>query len=115
MTAFHAWKCLTQSGVTHTWDGRVVITSVLQGNAAFDLACHLQAYLIIRPTKDREGMLITPEARLEALLKGPEFAHLHKQKDSMIDRISIISADMTMPGLGMSEEETLRLKMCVFG
>ena len=68
-------------------------------------------YLIIRPSKDRQGLLVTPEARLEGLLRGPEFAYLHKQKDNMTSRISVISADMTMPGFGMSEEESLRVRM----
>ena len=67
--------------------------------------------MIIRPSKDREGKIVSPVRRLEDLLRGPEFALLHKQKENLMDRITVISADMTVPGFGMSEEDTYTLRM----
>ena len=68
-------------------------------------------YVIIRSCKDRQGNYVSPINRLEALLKEPEFALLAKQKESVMSRISIIAADMTIPGFGLSEEEAHNLRM----
>lgn len=72
---------------------------------------YLQVYLVIRASVDRQGCLVSPESRLRAMLRGAEFAHLHKQTNSILARISVISADLTLPGLGLSEEEALQLKL----
>lgn len=66
---------------------------------------------MIRPSKDRQGKYVSPTSRLEQLLKGPEFSLLQKQKERVMSRIAVISADMTEPGFGLTEEEALQLRM----
>ena len=69
----------------------------------------LQVALVIRDSKDRNGKLVKAEDRLQKLLRGPEFQHLHKQMDSILARIQVVSADLATPGFGLSEVERKQL------
>jgi thioester reductase-like protein len=70
----------------------------------------MQVFLVIRPSKDRKNNMISPQDRLKQLLKGPEFALLHSQMESVLSRITVISADLSMPSLGLQQDDFLKLK-----
>ncbi len=67
-------------------------------------------FLVIRPLTDRRGKVTSPEDRLRQMLKGPEFALLHSQMDSVLARCTVIPADLSMPSLGLQQDECLNLK-----
>jgi hypothetical protein len=73
-------------------------------------AAPTQVFVVIRPSTNHNGTVTSPQDRLKQLLKGPEFALLHSQMESVLSRITVIPADLSMPSLGLQQDECLNLK-----
>lgn len=76
--------------------GKVLVQKLLDNCPKLD-----KIYLLIRPKRD-----CLPEDRLRSLLESPIFAEV---PNSSLQKVVAIQGDITLPGLGISEEDEERL------
>jgi len=94
ISQFYTEKCIFITGATG-FMGKVLVHKLLDSCPGLD-----KLYLLIRPKKDVE-----PQLRLEKIFEGPLFKQLKEVNPSCLKNVVAIPGDVTLPRLGMSNED----------
>ena len=91
---FYDGKCIFITGVTG-FMGKVLLHKLLDSCPTFE-----GIYVLIRPKRDE-----LPHVRLEKLYDSPLFKNLKETNASSFKKVFAISGDITLPRLGMSDDD----------
>ena len=94
ISQFYDGKCLFVTGVTG-FMGKVLLHKLLDSCPTLE-----RIYVLIRPKRDE-----LPHVRLDKLYEGPLFKDLKETNASSFKKVFAITGDITLPRLGMSNED----------
>jgi len=94
ISRFYREKCIFITGATG-FMGKVLVHKLLHSCPELD-----KLYVLIRPKRD-----VIPQIRLDKMFEGPLFNHLKKVNPSCFTKVVAINGDITLPRLGMSNED----------
>ena len=94
VSQFYSEKCIFITGATG-FMGKVLLNKLLQSCPMLE-----SIYVLIRPKRDE-----LPQVRLDKLLDVPLFKHLKETNASSFKKVFAITGDITLPRLGMSDED----------
>jgi len=94
ISRFYLEKCVFITGATG-FMGKVLVHKLLDSCPGLD-----KLYVLIRPKRD-----VIPQLRLDKMFEGPLFKRLKEVNPSCFKKVVAITGDITLPRLGMSNED----------
>ena len=94
ISQFYGGKCVFITGATG-FMGKVLVHKLLSSCPGLD-----KLYVLIRPKRD-----VLPQLRLEKIFDGPLFKQLKEVNPSCFKKVIAINGDITLPKLGISQED----------
>ena len=94
VSRFYAEKSIFITGATG-FMGKVLLHKLMHSCPMLE-----RIYVLIRPKRDE-----IPQVRLEKLFDGPLFKSLKEKEPSSFKKVFAINGDITLPRLGMSDED----------
>ena len=94
ISQFYAEKCIFITGVTG-FVGKLLLHKLLDSCPMLE-----RIYVLIRPKRDD-----LPQVRLDKLFDQPLFKNLKETNASSFNKVSAITGDITLPRLGMSDDD----------
>jgi len=94
ISQFYGGKCVFITGATG-FMGKVLVHKLLSSCPGLD-----KLYVLIRPKRD-----VLPQLRLEKIFEGPLFKQLKEVNPSCFKKVIAINGDITLPKLGISQED----------